>query len=94
MPAIQAVAEVATSGEAFDESGRPRILFERHYFHRRTGGRHAATHPRISNARAGGYGQFSAQYGKLEEAYRRFLSKAEKAKAAKPAQPGSGKGLP
>ena len=94
VPAIQAVAEVETSGEAFDESGRPRILFERHYFHRRTGGRHAATHPRISNARAGGYGQFSAQYGKLEEAHRRVLSKAEKAKAAKPAQPGSGKGLP
>ena len=94
VPAIQAVAEVETSGEAFDESGRPRILFERHYFHRRTGGRHAATHPRISNARAGGYGKFSAQYGKLEEAYRRFLSEAEKAKAAKPAQPGSGKGLP
>lgn len=70
VPAIQAVAEVETSGEAFDESGRPRILFERHYFHRRTDGRYAATHPRISNARAGGYGKFSAQYGKLEEAYR------------------------
>ena len=70
VPAIQAVAEVETSGEDFDESGRPRILFERHYFHRRTDGRYAATHPRISNARAGGYGKFSAQYGKLEEAYR------------------------
>ena len=31
---------------------------------------------------------------KLEAAHRRFLSEAEKAKAAKPAQPGSGKGLP
>jgi len=32
--AIKAVAEVETTGNAFDEEGRPRILFERHYFHR------------------------------------------------------------
>jgi hypothetical protein len=67
---IQAVAEVETSGNAFDDSGRPRILFERHYFHRQTGGRYDAKHASISNARSGGYGKFSAQYTKLEEAYR------------------------
>jgi hypothetical protein len=67
--AIQAVAQVETSGNAFDEEGRPRILFERHYFHRLTHGRHDHLHPDISNALRGGYGKFSAQYGKLEKAY-------------------------
>lgn len=67
--AIKAVAEVETSGKAFDESGRPRILFERHYFHRLTGGRFSAGHPDISNRRSGGYGSFSSQYVKLERAY-------------------------
>jgi len=67
--AIKAVAEVETSGKAFDESGRPRILFERHYFHRLTGGRFSAGHPDISNRRPGGYGSFSSQYVKLERAY-------------------------
>jgi hypothetical protein len=68
--AIKAVADVETSGKAFDESGRPRILFERHYFHRLTSGKYSATHPDISNATAGGYGKFSAQYGKLEQAFK------------------------
>jgi hypothetical protein len=68
--AIKAVAEVETSGKAFDESGRPRILFERHYFHRLTSGKYSAKHPDISNATAGGYGKFSAQYGKLKQAFK------------------------
>jgi hypothetical protein len=67
---IQAIAEVETSGNAFDDSGRPRILFERHYFHRQTAGRYDARHASISNAKSGGYGKFSAQYTKLEEAYK------------------------
>ncbi|MBV9889428.1 MAG: N-acetylmuramidase family protein [Rhizobacter sp.] len=67
--AVQAVADVETSGNAFDDHGRPRILFERHYFHRLTAGRFGATHAAISDATAGGYGKFSEQYGKLEEAY-------------------------
>lgn len=66
---IMTVAEVETSGAAFDEMGRPRILFERHYFHKATGGKFAAKHPTISAKSAGGYGKFSAQYGKLQEAY-------------------------
>jgi hypothetical protein len=66
---IQAVAAVETSGKAFDELGRPRILFERHYFHRLTHGRFDKHHPDISNATPGGYGKFSAQYRKLEKAY-------------------------
>jgi hypothetical protein len=67
--AVQAVADVETSGNAFDEHGRPRILFERHYFHRLTGGRFDASHAAISAPTAGGYGKFSEQYGKLEIAY-------------------------
>ena len=66
---IKAVADVETSGSAFDAMGRPRILFERHYFHRLTAGRFDADHALISAESAGGYGRFSAQYAKLEEAY-------------------------
>lgn len=68
--AIRAVAEVESPGEAFDEEGRPRILFERHYFHRLTGGRFARQHPELSNPGWGGYGRYRAQYGKLERAFR------------------------
>ena len=67
--AVQAVADVETSGNAFDERSRPRILFERHYFHRLTGGRFDASHAAISAPSAGGYGKFSEQYGKLQIAY-------------------------
>jgi hypothetical protein len=67
--AIKSVAEVETSGAAFDDYGRPRILFERHYFHQLTSGRYDKHHPDISNHLGGGYGKFSAQYGKLERAY-------------------------
>jgi hypothetical protein len=68
--AIKAVAEVETSGKAFDDSGRPRILFERHYFHRLTSGKFSGAHPDISNVVSGGYGLFAAQYGKLERAFK------------------------
>lgn len=67
--AIKAVAQVETMGNAFDDLGRPTILFERHHFHRHTGGKYDATHPSVSDATAGGYGKFSAQYDKLKEAY-------------------------
>jgi len=66
---IKAVAEVETAGEAFGQNGRPKILFERHYFHRFTNGNFDNVHPAISNHRAGGYGRFSVQYTKLETAY-------------------------
>lgn len=67
--AIQAVAEVETHGKAYDDQGRPTILFERHCFHNFTHGDFDASHPVISQPTAGGYGKFSAQYGKLEEAW-------------------------
>lgn len=67
--AIKVVAEVETSGKAFDEYGRPRILYERHYFHRLTDGKYSKKHSDISSATSGGYGKFSSQYSKLERAY-------------------------
>jgi len=67
---IKAVAEVETAGNAFDDDGRPRILYERHYFHRLTFGEYSIKYPDISNSTSGGYGKFSAQYGKLEIAYK------------------------
>lgn len=73
---VKAVAEVETSGKAFDDSGHPRILFERHYFNRLTSGKFDAGHQNISNPSPGGYGKFSAQYGRLEEAYQLDLDAA------------------
>jgi len=67
--AIKAVAEVETQGSAFNADGRPTILYERHYFHRLTGGRFAKDYPDLSNPQAGGYGKFSQQYAKLERAF-------------------------
>ena len=66
---VKAVSTVETAGESFDIAGRPRILFERHYFHRLTAGAYDTHHARISAKSSGGYGKFSEQYKKLAEAY-------------------------
>lgn len=58
---LRAVAKVESGGGAYDMSGRPKILFERHYFHRLTEGRWSTC--AFSNASAGGYGEDS--WGKL-----------------------------
>ncbi len=67
--AIKAVVktEVDIRG-AFDTSGRPTILFERHKFYKHTNGRFAQSDPDICNAVQGGYGRFSEQYPKLDRA--------------------------
>ena len=53
---------------SFLDDGRPPILFERHIFHRQTGGRFAS-HPDISHKSAGNYGKGGAhQYTRLERA--------------------------
>lgn len=45
---------------------RPQVLFERHVFHRLTGGRFDAAYPDISNSRPGGYGAGgSHQYDRI-----------------------------
>ena len=65
--AIHAVVEIESKG-GFDMARRPRILFERHYFHRLTGGRFDVEAPDISHNRWGGYGRSGAQYRRLERA--------------------------
>lgn len=53
--AIRAVAEIESAGAGFLSDDRVRILFERHKFHRFTGGRFTANNPQISNSKPGGY---------------------------------------
>jgi peptidoglycan hydrolase-like protein with peptidoglycan-binding domain len=55
--AIKAVAQVESAGGGFLPDGRPKILFERHVFHKFTGGVFAAKHPDISQPSQGGYGE-------------------------------------
>ena len=67
--AIWAVLAVETSGCGFLPDRRPKILFERHIFHRETQGRFDAQAPDISNAQSGGYGPEGAhQYERLARA--------------------------
>jgi hypothetical protein len=64
-----AVIHVESSGAGYQTDRRPKILFERHVFHRFTGGRFDSAHPNISNPKAGGYGAGGAhQYDRLGEA--------------------------
>jgi hypothetical protein len=53
---LWSVLEVETSGCGYLSDRRPKILFERHFFHRLTDGRFDATDPDVSNPVAGGYG--------------------------------------
>jgi hypothetical protein len=66
--AIQAVTEVEARSNGFGPTGEPVILFERHVFSRRTGGRFDKTHPDVSNAAPGGYGSYSDQHRRLQRA--------------------------
>lgn len=54
---IRAVAKVESGGGGFDASGRPKILYERHLFHRLTDGRWSVT--AWSNPKGGGYSEDS-----------------------------------
>ena len=66
--AIKAVAKVEAPKGPFLESGEPPVLFERHVFHRLTGGRWSKAHPDISNPKRGGYGKESQQHARLQRA--------------------------
>jgi hypothetical protein len=62
---------VETSGCGFDVGRRPKMLFERHVFHRLTAGRFDAVAPDLSHPVAGGYEAArgaSHQYERLERA--------------------------
>ncbi|HVC62748.1 MAG TPA: N-acetylmuramidase domain-containing protein [Acetobacteraceae bacterium] len=69
IPELWAVISVETSGCGFLPDRRPKILFERHIFHRLTDGRYDAQAPDISQPSAGGYGAPGAhQYDRLAAA--------------------------
>jgi len=61
---LNAVAKVESAGGGFDKTGKPKILFERHWFHRLTGGKWSVAP--FSNPSPGGYGESS--WRKLESA--------------------------
>ena len=64
--AIKAVAEVESLNGGFQPDGKPKILFERHQFHKFTQGKYSAANPDISNSRPGGY--TSNEHLRLEKA--------------------------
>ena len=65
---LWAVIKVETRGFGFLADRRPQILFERHKFSERTGGRWDSTHPDISNSDSGGYAGGPAEYTRLAAA--------------------------
>jgi hypothetical protein len=66
--AIWTVLAVETHGCGFLPDRRPLILFERHIFHRNTGGIHSITDPQISSSKPGGYLGGMAEYDRLQRA--------------------------
>jgi len=52
---LRAIATVESGGGGFDNNGRPKILYERHYFHRLTNGRWSPSP--FSQAKSGGYSE-------------------------------------
>lgn len=67
---IKAVRKVEAPRGAFDETGRPTILYEKHIFGKQTGYSFNRTHPLLSstNWKPTTYGKYSAQYDKLAQA--------------------------
>ena len=55
-PSLWAVLSTETSGCGFQANRKPKVLFERHWFHHFTGGRYDAHDPDISAPTQGGYG--------------------------------------
>ncbi len=68
LPEVWAVLAVETLGFGFFQDRRPPILFERHVFHRLTGGLYAAENPDICNSDSGGYTRGVKEYARLEKA--------------------------
>jgi len=62
---VRAVVTVEAAGKGFLADGRPKILFERHVFHRLTSGRYDQVAPEISGPTAGGYEGGAAEYERL-----------------------------
>lgn len=80
MAELVAVLKVESKSCGFLPSRRPKILFERHVFHRLTRGRFSTANPDISNPLPGGYAGDEREYPRLEKAAR--LDRAAALKAA------------
>jgi hypothetical protein len=65
--AVRAVIDVESRG-GFLPDGRPKILFERHYFCQLTAGEYDAANPDISNRKWGGYKGGAAEHDRLQKA--------------------------
>lgn len=70
---MRAVRKIESRYGAFDDHGRPSILYERHVFARNTEpkGKFNAAHPGLSATKGygdGGYGKLSVQYSRLHDA--------------------------
>lgn len=67
---LHAFIDAETRGTGFDAQDRPRILFERHIFHKYVPAakRAAAVSAGLASKTAGGYGKESEQYDKLARA--------------------------
>jgi hypothetical protein len=67
-PVVRAVVSVEAGGAGFLADGRPKILFERHVFHRLTAGRWDAADREISGPSPGGYRGGAVEYDRLARA--------------------------
>lgn len=67
-PSLWALLTVETRGFGFLPDRRPKILYERHIFHKRTKGRYTVANPDISSSLSGGYQGGTAEYGRLARA--------------------------
>lgn len=65
--AVKAVAQVESAGGGFFNDGRPKILYERHWFRKFTNGQFDVSNASVSGTR-GGYKRGAAEYARLEEA--------------------------
>lgn len=71
LPELWAVLAVETRGCGFLRDRRPKILFERHVFHRLTKGEFSSEAPDLSSSQPGEYGQNGpSQYDRLARAIR------------------------
>jgi hypothetical protein len=66
--ALWSILAVETRGFGYLPDRRPKILFERHIFHKQTKGRFSAANPDISNPDPGGYSGGAAEYQRLKRA--------------------------
>jgi len=67
---VWTLLSVETQGCGFLPDRRPAILFERHIFHKQTGGTYDASNPSLSSPTPGGYSGGALEYVRLEQAMR------------------------